>query len=218
MASARVELSRKSTCVNDPKTFVEPLAGYMLDVAAKLRNDVFVPHSLTKLHNIAKARQRAGARSVIEVGSFKGVTTRRLAKLFDVVHSIEIDPRLYEMARQRCADRSNVTVHLGDGKKVLADICPKVSRCIAFLDGHFSGEGTGMGDEPEPVLAELDVIERHLDNFVGLVVDDFHEFGVAQGWPRKSEVMAKLERVLPEREWLHAIINDQFVVTRRQDR
>ena len=201
--------------MNDPKTFLEPLAGYMLDVAAKLRNDVFVPHSLTKLHNIAKARKRTNAHSVIEVGSFKGVTTRRLARLFDVVHSIEIDPGLYDMARKRCADRPNVTVHLGDGKKVLAGICPKVSRCIAFLDGHYSGEGTGQGDEPEPVLAELDIIARHLDNFVGIIVDDFREFGIAQGWPKKSEVMDKLERALPETEWQHAIINDQFVVTRR---
>lgn len=202
--------------MNDPKTILEPVAGYMLDVVAKLRNDVFVPHSLTKLHNIAKARKRTGARSVIEVGSFKGVTTRRLARLFDVLHSIEIDPRLFEMARQRCADRPNVTVHLGDGKTVLADVCPKVSRCIAFLDGHYSGEGTGKGDEPEPVLAELDVIARHLDNFVGIVVDDFREFDVASGWPRKSEVMARLEQVLPERNCMHAVVNDQFVVTRRQ--
>lgn len=216
LARETAQLRRDVTGVNDPKTFFEPLAGYVLDVAAKLRNDVFVPHSLTKLHNIAKARQRTGANTVIEVGSFKGVTTRRLARLFDVVHSIEIDPGLYDVAKRRCADRPNVTVHLGDGKKVLADIAPNVRRCIAFLDGHFSGEGTGMGDEPEPVLAELDIIARHLGNFVGIVVDDFREFGVAEGWPRKSEVMAKLERVLPEREWQHAVINDQFVVTRRR--
>jgi hypothetical protein len=202
--------------MNDPKTILEPIGGYLLDLAAKLRNDIFVPHSLTKLHNIARVRWHTGATSVIEVGSFKGVTTRRLSRIFDCVHSIEIDPTLFEHARRRCADCKNITFHLGDGKVVLTKVAADVQKCIIFLDGHFSGEGTGHGDEPEPVLAELDIISRYLPNFLGIVVDDFHEFGVAEGWPRKSEVMAKLECSLPEPEWMHAVMNDQFISMRRE--
>ena len=201
--------------MNDPKTILEPLGGYLLDVAAKLRNDIFVPHSLTKLHNIARVRTRTGASTVIEVGSFRGVTTRRLSYLFDTVHSIEIDPTLCAEASKRCADRRNVTLHCGDGKLILQQLAPKVGRCIGFLDGHFSGGATGQGDEPEPVLAELDTIGRHLPNFLGVVVDDFREFGTQPGWPMKSQVMARLEQVLPEPEWLHAVMHDQFVSIRR---
>ena len=201
--------------MNDPKTFLEPLAGYLLDILAKLRGDPFVPHSLTKLHNLSRARARSGATTVIEVGSFRGVTARRLSRLFDTVHSIEIDPALHAEAKQRCADRSNVVMHLGDGKRVLAELAPKVSNCLLFLDGHFSGGVTGQGDEPEPVLEELDVVSPHLRNFAGVVVDDYHEFGLAHGWPRKSEVMARLETVMPEPEWLHTIMYDQFIAVRR---
>jgi hypothetical protein len=204
--------------VNNPKTFLEPLAGYLADVGAKLRGDLFIPHSLTKLHNLLRAKARTGATTVIEVGSFRGVTTRRLARHFEYVHSIEIDPALFAEAKQRCAGQGNVAMHLGDGKEVLAQLAPSVGNCLLFLDGHFSGGVTGQGDEPEPVLEELDVVRSSLDNFVGVVVDDFHEFGMAQGWPAKSEVMARLERVMPEPAWLHAVMYDQFICVRRNAR
>ena len=201
--------------MNDPKTILEPIAGYLLDISAKLRGDFFNPHSLTKLQNLLRAKAYTGATSIIEVGSFRGVTTRRLARFFQHVHSIEIEPALFAEAQHRCASCKNVTMHLGDGKHILKELIPKVSRCLVFLDGHFSGGITGQGDEPEPVLAELDILARDLDNIVGVVVDDFRMFGFDKGWPRKSEVMARLEYVMPEPEWQHTVIYDQFISMRR---
>ena len=201
--------------MNDSKNILAPIGGYLLDLGAKLRNDIFVPHSLTKLHNIARLKSRTGATTVIEVGSYKGVTTRRLSYIFNAVHSIEIDQKLFAQAQQRCAGRKNITLHYGDGKHVLGKLAPNVSNCIVFLDGHFSGGETGQGDEPEPVLAELDSIGANLSPFVGIVIDDFHEFGMALGWPKKSDVLAKLERVMPEPVWLHAVMHDQFISLRR---
>jgi hypothetical protein len=138
-----------------------------------------------------------------------------LSYIFSKVHSIEIDQKLFAHAQRRCAGRKNVTLHYGDGKHVLGELALNVSDCIVFLDGHFSGGDTGQGDEPEPVLAELDSIGDNLSHFVGIVIDDFHEFGMAPGWPKKSDVLAKLERVMPEPEWLHAVMHDQFVSLRR---
>jgi Ribosomal RNA adenine dimethylase len=205
-----------ASIMNDSKNILEPIGGYLLDLGAKLRNDIFVPHSLTKLHNLARVRSRTGATTVIEVGSYKGVTTFRLSHIFSVVHSIEIDENLFAQAQQRCAGRKNVMLHHGDGKQVLRDLAPNVMRCVIFFDGHFSGGDTGQGDEPEPVLAELDLIGDNLANFVGVVIDDFREFGTAPGWPKKSEVLAKLERVMPEADWLHTVMHDQFVSVRRK--
>ena len=47
--------------MNDPKTFLEPMGGYLMDVLAKIRNLPFTPHSLTKLHNLKTARALSGA-------------------------------------------------------------------------------------------------------------------------------------------------------------
>ena len=201
--------------MNEAKTFLEPLAGFMLDSWARVTQRPFVPHSLTKLRNLAVAQRLSGATTVIEVGSFKGVTTKRLARYFGQVISIEIDPALHAIASKRCAHKSNVTILLGDGAVLLPEIVAKTKNSLLFLDGHFSGGETGQGDEPEPVLVELDHIAASIDNVVGVVVDDFRLFGVEGGWPRKSEVMAKLEQVFPETHWTLLIQNDQFIAVRR---
>lgn len=201
--------------MNDPRSFLEPLGGYALDCLARMRNRPFVPHSLTKLHNIWSCRHLSGARTAVEVGSFKGVTTRRLSYLFDRVCSIEIDAALCAAARKRCAGRHNVELLHGDGAKVLHDIAPRVDQALIFLDGHYSGGATGHGDEPEPVLRELDIIAGHIDNFVAVVIDDFRLFGVEHGWPRKHEVLEKVERLFPGPAWTVAILNDQILVYRK---
>lgn len=200
--------------MNDPKTFIQPLGGYCLDIVAKLRQQEFVPHSLTKLHNLNYARKKTGARTAVEIGSFKGVTTKRLSYLFDKVTSVEIDEALFKHAQARCAKRRNVEIHLGDGKEFLGQISPSVDRGLLFLDGHFSGGETGQGDEPEPVLLELDVIKPHLANYSAVVIDDFRLFGIDKGWPRKSEVLAKLETVFAGPLWRITIQYDQFLILR----
>lgn len=200
--------------MNEPKTFLEPLAGYGLDVWSKLRNLPFTPHSLTKLHNLRTVRNLSGARTVIEIGTYKGVTTRRLARLFPKVVTVEIDEALHRHATARCAGIPNIEFLLGDGAVLLPAIIEREWNTLLFLDGHFSGGETSQGDEVEPVLKELDVITTNLDRVCGVVIDDFRLFGVEKGWPRKSEVMAKLEAVFPEPLWTISILNDQYIAFR----
>jgi hypothetical protein len=114
-----------------------------------------------------------GADTVIEIGSFKGVTTRRLAARFRRVISIEIVPDLYQQATNTCKGLTNVELILGDGADLLPSISARVEKAILFLDGHFSGGETGMGHEPEPVLIELDLIAPNLEGFLAVVIDDY---------------------------------------------
>lgn len=199
--------------MNDAKTFLEPLAGLMMDELAKFRNLPFVPHSLTKLRNIQTCRKLTGATSVVEIGTYKGVTTRRLSWIFDQVITVEIDAALYAQAVERLKRHNNVRLIHNDGVNALPAIAKEVSKAVLFLDGHFSGGDTGLGDEPEPILKELDAIQQNLSSFVAIVIDDFRLFGVDKGWPMKSEVMAKLEASLTD-DWQIMIMNDQFVAVR----
>jgi Ribosomal RNA adenine dimethylase len=202
--------------MNDPKTILEPIAGYALDFINRLRNKPFTPHSLTKLHNLRTTRSLSGATTVVEIGTYKGVTTRRLSRMFEKVVTIEIDEKLYNYARERCASRRNIVFHLGDGSKLLPEILAAENNILVFLDGHFSGEGTGQGDEPEPALHELDLIAANLGRISAVVVDDFRLFGVEPGWPRKSELLAKLETTFPQSDWHIIPLNDQILTYRRQ--
>jgi len=200
--------------MNNPKTFIEPIAGYIVDLAYKIFNKPFIPHSLTKLHNLKLCRDITGASTVIEIGSFYGVTSKRLSYLFNKVITVEIDDALHIAASKRCKNRKNIELIKGDGKKVLFEISPIVENAVLFLDGHYSGGITGHGDEPEPVLEELDAIYENIDNFSAVVVDDFRLFGVENGWPKKSEVLEKAEKILPSNLWVHYVLNDQFIFIR----
>lgn len=201
--------------MNDPKSVLEPIAGYLLDVKNKLLQKPFVPHSLTKLQNLRYVKKASGATTIIEVGSYRGVTTKRLARIFKNVISIEIDENLHKIASDRCSKLSNVQVILGDGSELLPKIAPETSNTLLFLDGHFSGGITGMGDIEEPVLQELDLIASHLDNFVAFVIDDFREFGVQPGWPKKYELFEKLETVFSSEDWQISTQYDQIFVVRK---
>jgi hypothetical protein len=201
--------------MNDPKSILEPIAGYALDVLSKLRGRPFVPHSLTKLQNLKVCRDLTMATTAIEVGSFKGVTKRRLCYLFERVISIEIDPTLHEQAKFRCAARKNVELLLGDGAQLLPTVVSRTSNALLFSDGHYSEGQTGQGEEPEPVLKEMELLNAHLSRISATINDDFRLFGVEDGWPRKSEVMAKIERVFPSGKWTHNILNDQCLVLRK---
>lgn len=197
--------------MNDPKTFLEPIAGYILDLVNKIRNKPFIPHSLTKLHNLKMCRDITGSSTVVEIGTFKGLTAKRLSYLFKNVITVEIDSDLYLIASKKLKKHKNIKLIKGDGVDVLAQISPVIDDAVLFLDGHFSGGITGIGEEPEPVLKELDIIYEHIDKFVAVVIDDFRLFGVENGWPKKSEVLAKAEKILPCNSWKHYVLNDQFI-------
>jgi hypothetical protein len=201
--------------LNDAKTFLEPLAGLLLDEISKLRNSPFVPHSLTKLRNISTLQKLTGAKEVIEIGTYKGVTTSRLARIFDKVTSVEIDRELYEGSRTRLQRLDNVVLLLGDGKELIREASSTANNAILFLDGHFSGGETGIGDKPEPVLKELDEIRDNIGNIAGILIDDFRLFGVEQGWPLKSVLLNKIEHELPPEEWNHLVMNDQVLCYRK---
>lgn len=201
--------------MNEGKTFLEPLAGLLLDEMSKLRNSPFVPHSLTKLRNILTLRKLTGAKEVIEIGTYKGVTTRRLARIFDKVVSVEIDKDLFEYSRAKLQGLDNVVLLMGDGKKLIREVSSTANNAILFMDGHFSGGETGIGDKPEPVLEELDEIRDNIGNIAGIVIDDFRLFGVEEGWPRKSVLLDKIEHELPPTEWNHMVMNDQVLCYRK---
>ncbi|MEP3673422.1 MAG: hypothetical protein ABJM86_10765, partial [Hyphomicrobiales bacterium] len=135
-------------------------------------------------------------------------------RLFSKVISVEIDDDLHAQAKKRCASCANVELILGDGSKVLSDIVSRVKNAVLYLDGHYSGGVTGQGDEPEPVLKELEGVTAYLDNFNAIVIDDFRLFGVEQGWPKKYEVMEKLEAIFSAEIWNISILNDQFLIYR----
>ena len=92
---------------------------------------------------------------------------------FKKVISIEVDESLYQLCRGKFKLNDKVTVYLGDSIDVLPKILKGIDkRCTFWLDGHYSGEGTGYGKEYVPLMEELKIIAQHHIKNHTLLLDD----------------------------------------------
>lgn len=144
-------------------------------------------HALTSLFDL---------KVMVETGTNTGATVKALERHFDEIYSIEIFPPLAARAKDRFKDNRAIHIIEGDSAKELPGILQKVSDPILFwLDGHYSGEGTGRSDVDTPVLAELEHIKtlRPRGRDV-ILIDDARCFVGANGYPRLNDFLVAVEQ------------------------
>jgi hypothetical protein len=152
---------------------------------------------------------------LIESGTFLGNTAMRASRRFDRVITIELSPEFHRQASQYLARRSNIECILGDSTKVLPEVLkrPDVADALVYLDGHFSEAGTAIGEEAEPACTEIRLLAQRKEKVAAFVVDDFREFGVARGFPSKSELLRCIEQHFGD--YVLAVHLDQVLVWRK---
>lgn len=143
--------------MNSQGTLIAAAGGHLVDLWRILKFDVRNPHSLSKLRQLLAVRNRTGATTIIETGTYLGNTARRASFFFDRVYTIEVDKTLFEKAKNFLTSRKNVECLLGDCAVVLPELMARcdVDRVVLFLDGHFSGGETGCGFVEEPAVSLL---------------------------------------------------------------
>ena len=141
--------------MNSHGTLIAAAGGHLVDLWRMLRFDVKNPHSLSKLRQLTAVRNRTGATTLVETGTYLGNTARLASHFFDMVYTIEVDETLYTKAKTFLAPRTNIECLLGDCAKVLPELMarPDVDNALLFLDGHFSGGETGCGIVEEPAVS-----------------------------------------------------------------
>lgn len=108
----------------------------------------------------------------IETGSYRGDGIQlALEAGFEEIHSIDIDPSAIEFCRSRfdmdnpSEQNTKINLHLGDSLELLPRILNNqipYLRFMFWLDAHWQMiEGTLPGDNPFPLLHELDMIRQH---------------------------------------------------------
>lgn len=195
--------------------------GHVVDMAKMLTFRYSNPHSYTKYRQIVAVARRTAARVLVETGTFRGVTTRRCLRHFSRVYTIELDHHLAQEAKTRLARFGNCEVIEGDASqevKALLERPDVGGDILLFLDGHFSGSGTAIGEQAEPALEVIDVIARHKSRVAAIIIDDFREFGTQAGWPAKSELLRAIETSFPQKDFQLMIHLDQVLVMRRYHR
>ena len=87
----------------------------------------------------ALARQHS-IRTIIETGTYHGVTTQFLSSRAPQIHTIEINLRYQTIARELLKDLQNIRLHLGNSPQVLKGILPRITQpALFFLDAHWGG-------------------------------------------------------------------------------
>jgi hypothetical protein len=162
-----------------------------LNAARRWRNEgwfVPVPHFVRRAMLVSQARA-IDAGIFVETGTYKGGTTWCLLGMFRRIVTIEVVPELAALAKERFNGHSEVTVIEGDSASVLPDVCMSLDApCLFYLDGHYSGGITGMGDSECPVIEELRVILTLAKVPFRIVIDDARLFGTDPAYPTVRSV------------------------------
>lgn len=121
--------------------------------------------------------------TLIETGTYEGDMVASQLNTFGKIHTIELDPQLCEQARLRFSLYQHVAVYCGDSGELLPQLVAQLNGPALFwLDAHYSGGITALGELETPVLMELSIILSHPYDHV-ILVDDAREFVGAKGYP-----------------------------------
>jgi hypothetical protein len=145
---------------------------------------------------------------IVESGTYLGGTVEAFLDHAARIVSIELDPALAEQAAGRFAGQPHVQIVHGDSTVEL----PRALRGIAepplvWLDGHFSGGVTALGDESEPAATILDLLAREgLPHGTTVVVDDLRLFGADPAWPSLETLLGSARAAFPQAR-IHAEVD-----------
>lgn len=163
----------------------------------------------TELYNLITTPK---TRQYIETGTYHGDGIRRVLGQYERIHSIELAEKYALEAAKKFFDHPEVTVYHGNSKEVLPVLLDTIAEPVTiFLDGHFSGGETAVGDEivdgisSAPLLTEIEIImARPYDDIV--VIDDTRMFGL-RTWMNRGSKGGKW----PEYEYDWTEINDDSI-------
>jgi hypothetical protein len=152
-----------------------------------------------KREKIEQYGQLYNCETFLETGTYRGDTADEMRKQFNTVLSIEIHEPLFRDAEARFKDANNVKLYLGDSSKLMPEMLKEIKgRAIFWLDGHYSGLGTGKGKSECPVLDELTAIKNFTSSKHIILIDDARLFGVDPYYPTMNEISNLLLSINPE--------------------
>jgi hypothetical protein len=152
-----------------------------------------IPHIVKQRAVLQYARQ-FGLTTLVETGTYYGEMIAAVASNFRRIYSIEIDPALVQLARQRFRHLPQVTILEGDSQSTVPRLLPELNEaCLWWLDAGYcgwageTGNSGRLGTEMEAVLA--DRAHRHV-----ILMDD------ADGVKGLPELLASIKEKYPERQ------------------
>lgn len=148
------------------------------------------PHKF-KQQAVRRYAQRFACETLVETGTFRGDMLAAVRNDFAILYSIELSRDLHRKAVLRFKNFRHINLLHGDSSRVLADIIPVLrGKALFWLDGHYSGGITALGQTETPVIDELDLVLRIPDRTDVILVDDARCFDGKNGWPTVEDLRA----------------------------
>jgi hypothetical protein len=154
---------------------------------------------------------RFGIDTLVETGTFQGVSTLWAAQRFRLVFSIDNSDAFRRVAAERCAEHRNVAFLAGDTRFCLPFVLSvTVGPVMLWLDAHAAPGLFGEADD-WPILDELAIIERSPHHHV-ILIDDAHCF--MEGTPHPAcPPLAAVEKWALASGYDCAVVGDVIVLT-----
>ena len=134
------------------------------DLLSPFKTPTFVKQKILLKHAVKNT-------TWIETGTYIGATTGFLAKRFPYVHTIEPSEDCLKISKSNLTRFKNIVYHLGTSEQKLDKILSNLSGDLClWLDGHFSGGITFLGDKECPINFELKTINKYINKFDKIVI------------------------------------------------
>jgi hypothetical protein len=176
------------------RVFLSLLKNYISYFLWILRGRKYPPMDiLYKRKRLKKLGKKFNCDSLIETGTYNGKTIFYLRKRFKKIMSVEVYKPCYQDALKRVQRFKNIELFYGDSRQQLPIMIVKIEgRCLFWLDGHYSGSGTGMSESECPVIEELIAIKEAKRKDHLILIDDAREFKGGNDYPPLHEVLKLL--------------------------
>ena len=165
----------------------------------KRKSNVLPDNHLYKKRRIKNIQKKHNFQVFIETGTFYGQMIKSVLPYFDKLISIEIFEPLFLLNKKAFKSKQNISLYLGDSSLVLNSILNNNMKSILFwLDGHYSGEGTGKGDIVSPILNEIEIImSKNIEKYC-IIIDDLRLFTNEDGYPSEESVINLVKQRNPK--------------------
>jgi hypothetical protein len=130
---------------------------------------------------------------LVETGTYEGEMVKACLPSFNKIYSIELDKTLFEKAVNRFKNNSNVKILNGDSGVKLSEVLREVnSRCVFWLDGHYSAGITAKGELDTPIAKEIESIFNHSIQDHVILIDDARCFDGTNDYPQRDKFIEEL--------------------------
>lgn len=159
----------------------------------KKGNPVPPPHAI-KQKNILDYGKRYGCTTLVETGTFMGDMIEAVQYDFKKIYSIELVEFIRDLTMERFKNKTNIEILLGDSSVMLAKVVKQLTEPALFwLDGHYSGGDTGIGEKVCPIYGEMDAVLASPYPHV-ILIDDARCFNGQDDYPTIEELASYMKK------------------------